>query len=162
MKLPIHVDRAIVCLNSLGVLSDFIFGGSVSLLHHGLLDRDVLDLDLVLADNLTEEATDIVSRALNDGEKDMASMECLCQTSILSCKIDIFQSKSVGAYSSVEYNDYTIKVQDPAVAIRAKINYMEINDNPKHLKDLKYVREQLKSRDNNAEMQSILKMLQTL
>lgn len=118
-----------------------VFCGSFALLLHGLLNRPVKDLDIIVSK--LPKSSNRYGYADNSGNFDVEGINIKwAYMERYNIKIDVFERKDKVKYTEVVFNGIKIKIEDPAVAIAAKRNYSgKYHD--KHEGDLKYIDAQL-------------------
>lgn len=145
-------------LDSTGFLGNMAIGGSMGLVLNGLLSRVVKDIDLITFENYYNEYT-----MLNDFSisKQLSSSKFYVDTDIVKCKkievmgvqLDLLYNSNITNRATTDYeevvltglrgmpkNHLKINLEDPRVALKYKIKYVDVDKNQnsvmKHKNDI--------------------------
>jgi hypothetical protein len=129
---------------------EIIYCGSFGLKLHGLLEREVKDLDIITTKNYY--SAEFIGRIENikkgnesgSGEFKCEGVKVMCfKTNVMGKGIDVFYTPKAPEFNLIEIvPGVIIKVEKPFGAIKAKVSYLNSNqriNKEKHIADLNYI-----------------------
>lgn len=135
----INENHKIVLNIILNIHKNIAVGGSICLKAYGLMSREIGDLDLFISKDTPID--DIIYSFVDPNDLNTYDIQLSDRVplEINGIKIDIFKvPRHLLSYVKMDIDGLSLNVQNPCLAIAAKVNYSETN--PKHREDIEFIR----------------------